>query len=98
MTPIRMEVLRFIAEHFAQRGYAPTLQEIAAQRNVSKVTVFECLKLLVQHGYLSRPYKRQYRNLALTEKGRAVLAAGGACPNCGRDGSAAGEPETGLTG
>jgi repressor LexA len=59
-------LLVFIRDFRRKRGYAPTMQELADQFHVSKVTVFEHVEALQRKGYLERlPHKA--RSLKLSE-------------------------------
>jgi repressor LexA len=69
VTPRQLEILRFIRDYRATNGYSPTMQEIAGQLGVNKVTVFEHVESLVRKGVLRRlPFKA--RSLILSEQVR----------------------------
>lgn len=69
VTPRQLEILRFIRDFRTSRGYSPTMQEIAADLGVNKVTVFEHIESLVKKGFLRRlPFKA--RSLILTDQVR----------------------------
>lgn len=53
-TPRQMEILKAIRDFRVRNGYAPTLQELADQMDVSKVTVFEHIESLERKGMLTR--------------------------------------------
>ena len=66
LTPKQMRVLTFIRDYSYKRGYAPTMQELADEFGVSKVTVFEHIGALQKKGYLRRARHRA-RSLQLNE-------------------------------
>ena len=67
LTPTQLEILTCIRDYRRNRGYSPTMQELADVRGVSKVTVFEHVEALVAKGLLRRaPHKA--RSLQLTSK------------------------------
>lgn len=66
LTPRQLQILTFIRDSKHRNGYSPTMQEIADELGVSKVTVFEHVGALVKKGLLRRlPHKA--RSLELTE-------------------------------
>jgi repressor LexA len=65
LTPRQLAILRLIRDFKSSRGYSPTMQEVADELGVTKVTVFEHVGALVKKGLLRRlPYKA--RSLELT--------------------------------
>ncbi len=58
LTPKQLRVLTFIRDYTNARGYAPTMQEIADEYGVSKVTVFEHIAALQKKGFLKRTRHR----------------------------------------
>ena len=64
LTPKQLRVLIFIRDFTRARGYAPTMQELADEFGVSKVTVFEHVTALQKKGYLRRA-KHKARSLRL---------------------------------
>ncbi|MBK9120994.1 MAG: transcriptional repressor LexA [Phycisphaerales bacterium] len=58
LTPKQLRVLTFIRDYSNARGYAPTMQELADEFGVSKVTVFEYLAALQRKGYVKRSRHR----------------------------------------
>lgn len=70
MTPRQMEVLRFIGESCASQGFSPTLQEIANNLGISKVTVFGHVAKLRENGFVWPTSKQRARDLHLTKKGQ----------------------------
>lgn len=66
-TPKQLRILRLIRDSRNSRGYAPTMQEIADQIGVSKVTAFEHVETLIGKGALVREANRA-RSLSLPEE------------------------------
>ncbi len=67
LTPRQLEILTRIRDFQRSSGYSPTMQEIADQMGVTKVTVFEHVETLVGKGLLRRlPHKA--RSLELTSR------------------------------
>ena len=66
LTPKQLRVLTFIRDYSNARGYAPTMQELADEFGVSKVTVFEHIAALQKKGYLKR-VRHRARSLRLSE-------------------------------
>jgi repressor LexA len=60
-----MRVLTFIRDYSHAKGYAPTMQELADEFGVSKVTVFEHISALQRKGYLRRS-RHKARSLRLS--------------------------------
>ncbi len=58
LTPKQLRVLTFIRDYTHAHGYAPTMQELADEFNVSKVTVFEHIDALHKKGYIERTRHR----------------------------------------
>ncbi len=58
LTPKQLRVLTFIRDYTHARGYAPTMQELADEFGVSKVTVFEHIAALQKKGSLRRSRHR----------------------------------------
>ena len=54
LTPKQMRIFNFVRQFRVMNGYSPTLQEIADELAVSKVTVFEHVQALVEKGALKR--------------------------------------------
>ena len=54
LTPRQQEVVRVIEEFTRKKGYAPTLEEIAARLGVTKITVFHLLARLKRKGVIRR--------------------------------------------
>ncbi len=66
LTPKQLRILTFIRDFQRAKGYAPTMQELADEFHVSKVTVFEHVEALQRKGYLERlPHKA--RSLTLRD-------------------------------
>lgn len=66
LTPKQLRVLTFIRDFSHARGYAPTMQELADEFGVSKVTVFEHIAALQRKGYLNRS-RHKARSLQLSD-------------------------------
>ncbi|HPC21155.1 MAG TPA: transcriptional repressor LexA [Phycisphaerae bacterium] len=66
LTPKQLRVLTFIRDYTKARGFAPTMQELADEFDVSKVTVFEHIVALQKKGFLRRSRHRA-RSLRLSE-------------------------------
>jgi len=54
LTPKQMRIFQFVRQYRTAHGFSPTLQEIADELQVSKVTVFEHVEALVEKGVLRR--------------------------------------------
>lgn len=65
VTPRQLEILTIIRDFRRKRGFSPTMQELADQLDVSKVTVFEHVEALVDKGLLRRS-RHKARSLELT--------------------------------
>lgn len=65
LTPKQLHILQRIRETRLTRGYSPTMQELADELNVSKVTVFEHIDALVRKGALTRQ-KNKARSLEIS--------------------------------
>jgi len=89
VTPRQMQILRFIRDHEQEHGYAPTMQELADELGISKVTVFEHLEHLRRKGLVKRR-RHEARSMALTERVVLPQRRAGSLPLAGV--IAAGEP------
>ena len=54
LTPKQLRILQLIREYRITHGYSPTMQELADELGVSKVTVFEHVEALINKGALKR--------------------------------------------
>ncbi len=54
LTPKQLKVLRIVRDTRRRMGYSPTMQEIADELRISKVTVFEHVEALIEKGALQR--------------------------------------------
>jgi repressor LexA len=54
LTPKQLRVLKLVRESRRRNGYSPTMQELADELGVSKVTVFEHVESLIKKGALER--------------------------------------------
>lgn len=66
LTPKQLRVLTFIRDFSRAKGYSPTMQELADEFGVSKVTVFEHVSALHKKGYLKRS-RHKARSLQLSD-------------------------------
>lgn len=66
LTPKQLRVLTYLRDFSRSKGYAPTMQEMADEFKVSKVTVFEHVAALQKKGYLKRS-RHKARSLQLKE-------------------------------
>ncbi|MFQ5494701.1 MAG: transcriptional repressor LexA [Phycisphaerae bacterium] len=69
VTPRQVEILTLIRNTRRAYGYSPTLQEIADELGITKITVFEHVESLVQKGMLTR-ITHKPRSLMLTPSAR----------------------------
>ena len=65
VTPRQFEILTIIRDTRRSHGYSPTLQEIADELGISKITVFEHVEGLIENGLLVRQSNKA-RSLELT--------------------------------
>ena len=54
LTPKQLKILQLIRDSRVVRGYSPTMQELADELGISKVTVFEHVEALIKKGALKR--------------------------------------------
>ncbi len=54
LTPKQLRILQLIRGYRVANGYSPTMQELAKELGVSKVTVFEHVEALIKKGALRR--------------------------------------------
>lgn len=65
LTPKQLKILKLIRDWRVRRGYSPTMQELADEIGVSKVTVFEHVEALIKKGALVRePNKARSLSIA----------------------------------
>lgn len=65
LTPKQLRILQLIRDWRVRRGYSPTMQELADEIGVSKVTVFEHVEALIRKGALARePNKARSLSIA----------------------------------
>ncbi len=69
LTPRQIEILTLIRDGRRSHGYSPTLQEIADELGISKITVFEHVETLLKKKLLTRRSNRA-RSLELTSQAR----------------------------
>ncbi len=70
LTPKQLKILQLIRDWRVRKGYSPTMQELADEIGVSKVTVFEHVEALIKKGALVREPNKA-RSLSIAE-GAAV--------------------------
>jgi repressor LexA len=68
-TPKQLKILQAIDDWRRREGYSPTMQELADQLGVSKVTVFEHVQALERKGLLDRQ-KHKARSLNLSPRAK----------------------------
>ncbi|MFC1707236.1 transcriptional repressor LexA [Planctomycetota bacterium] len=66
LTPKQLEIVRFIVAYRERKGLAPTLEEIARELGVSKITVYEHVAQLERKGAVTKQ-KYQSRSLVVNE-------------------------------
>ena len=66
LTPKQLKILQLIRDTRVRCGYSPTMQELADELRVSKVTVFEHVEALIKKGALRREANKA-RSLSLCE-------------------------------
>lgn len=66
LTPKQLRILQLIRDSKVRRGYSPTMQELADEIGVSKVTVFEHVEALIKKGALIREANKA-RSLSIAE-------------------------------
>ena len=67
LTPKQLEVVKLIRECRNAIGFSPTMQELAEELGVSKVTVFERIEALIHKGALTRVPNRA-RSLSIAKQ------------------------------
>ncbi|MEY2712867.1 MAG: LexA repressor [Planctomycetota bacterium] len=80
LTPKQLRIYDLVRHWRNERGYSPTMQELADELGVSKVTVFEHVQALVEKGVLSRNPNKA-RSLALTAEDEPLPVRSGAAPD-----------------
>ncbi len=66
LTPKQLRIVQLIRDWRIARGYSPTMQELADELGVSKVTVFEHVEALIKKGALLREPNKA-RSLSINE-------------------------------
>lgn len=66
LTPKQFKILKLIRDWRLRHGYSPTMQELADEIGVSKVTVFEHVEALIKKGALVREANKA-RSLSIAE-------------------------------
>lgn len=66
LTPKQLRILKLIRDSRVRNGYSPTMQELADELGVSKVTVFEHVEALIKKGALIREANKA-RSLSIVD-------------------------------
>jgi len=66
LTPKQLRILSLIRDWRVRHGYSPTMQELADEIGVSKVTVFEHVEALIKKGALTREANKA-RSLSIAD-------------------------------
>jgi repressor LexA len=66
LTPKQLRILKLIRDHRITHGCSPTMQELANELGISKVTVFEHVEALIKKGALVREPNKA-RSLSISE-------------------------------
>jgi repressor LexA len=66
-TPKQLRIVKLIRESRITRGYSPTMQELADELGISKVTVFEHVEALIKKGALLREANKA-RSLSIADE------------------------------
>ncbi len=66
LTPKQLKIVQLIRDSRVARGYSPTMQELADELGVSKVTVFEHVEALIKKNALVREPNKA-RSLSINE-------------------------------
>ena len=66
LTPKQLKLLQLIRDWRVRHGYSPTMQELADEIGVSKVTVFEHVEALIKKGALVREANKA-RSLSIAD-------------------------------
>lgn len=66
LTPKQLKILQLIRDSRIRRGFSPTMQELADEIGVSKVTVFEHVEALIKKGALIREANKA-RSLSIAD-------------------------------
>jgi repressor LexA len=66
LTPKQLRILQLVRDCRVTRGFSPTMQELADELGISKVTVFEHVEALIKKGALIREPNKA-RSLSIAE-------------------------------
>ena len=66
LTPRQLRILQLIRDYRVTRGFSPTMQELANELGISKVTVFEHVEALIKKGALTREANKA-RSLSIAD-------------------------------
>lgn len=67
LTPKQLKILQLIRDSRVVHGYSPTMQELADELGISKVTVFEHVEALIKKGALHREANKA-RSLSIADE------------------------------
>lgn len=67
LTPKQLRIFNLVRQWRVSKGYSPTMQELADELGVSKVTVFEHVEALIEKGALQRDPNKA-RSLSVVEE------------------------------
>jgi repressor LexA len=67
LTPKQLKILQLVRDCRVTHGYSPTMQELADELGISKVTVFEHVEALIRKGALERQPNKA-RSLSITDE------------------------------
>ena len=83
LTPKQLEVVEIIQRCRQENGYSPTMQELAEELGISKVTVFERIEALIRKGCLVREPNKA-RSLSIADEFESCEDASMRFPLVGR--------------
>lgn len=84
LTRRQHEILAFYRDYATERGYSPTLEEVAQHFGVNKVTIFGHVAELERKGALQRTAKHVSRGLVVVDRPAEDEVPAGSVPILGR--------------
>lgn len=84
LTRRQRQILDFLRAYHAEHGISPTLEEIADQFGVNKVTIFGHVAELERKGLLRRPQRGVSRGLQLVHEEEEAQSSGTTLPILGK--------------
>ena len=72
-TKPQQRLLRAIVELTSERGFPPTVRELAEETGVTNTAIFDCAAILSRRGWIAREH-RIARSIRLTPAGWAQLS------------------------